>query len=71
MVEVKADVTGAVWKILVKVGDHVSEGDDLAILESMKMEIPVMAPSDGTVKEILAKEGDVRNEGETVIFLEV
>lgn len=71
ILEVKADVTGAVWKILVEVGDHVSEGDDLAILESMKMEIPIMAPSDGTVKEILAKEGEVRYEGETVAILEV
>lgn len=69
--EVKADVTGAVWKILTEVGKKVSEGDELAILESMKMEIPILAPSDGTVKEILATEGDVRNEGETVVILEV
>ncbi len=70
-VEVKADVTGSVWKIMTKVGEQVSEGDELVILESMKMEIPLMAPEAGTVKEILVKENDISNEGETVVILEV
>lgn len=69
--EVKTEVTGAVWKILAKVGDQVSEGDELVILESMKMEIPVLSPEDGTVKEILVEENDVSNEGEAVVILEV
>ena len=69
--ELATEVTGSVWKILVKEGDQVSEGDELVIIESMKMEIPVLAPADGTVKEILAKEGDVLDEGATVVLLEV
>jgi len=71
IVEVKAEVAGAVWKILVKVGDEVKEGDVLIILESMKMEIPVLATEDGTVKEILVKVEDVCNENETVAKIEV
>ena len=50
MAEVKAHITGTVWKIEVKVGDQVKEGDVVAILESMKMEMPVEADDDGTVK---------------------
>ena len=69
--ELATEVTGSVWKILVKEGDQVSEGDELVIIESMKMEIPVLAPADGTVREILAKEGDVLDEGATVVLLEV
>ena len=69
--ELATEVTGSVWKILVKEGDQVSEGDELVIIESMKMEIPVLAPADGTVREILAKEGDVLYEGATVVLLEV
>lgn len=69
--EVTTEVTGAVWKIVVEAGALVSEGDELVIFESMKMEVPVFAPSDGTVKEIRVKEGDVCNEGETVVILDV
>jgi len=63
MIDVKADITGNVWKIVVKVGDKVSEDDPILILESMKMEIPVLAPEGGTVAEILAVEGSTVPEG--------
>lgn len=69
--EVKTEVTGSVWKLLVAVGDQVNEGDEVAIMESMKMEIPVLSPAGGTIKEITAKEGEVRNEGEAVAILEI
>jgi acetyl-CoA carboxylase biotin carboxyl carrier protein len=69
-VEVKSDVTGTVWKIETKVGDKVSEDDDLMILESMKMEIPVAAPEDGTVAEILVAEEESVAEGQVVAILE-
>jgi acetyl-CoA carboxylase biotin carboxyl carrier protein len=69
--EVITEVAGAVWKILANEGDHVNEGDVLVILESMKMEIPVLAPVDGTVKEILVKVDDVCNEDETLATIEV
>jgi len=69
-VEVKAEITGSVWKIVTNVGDSVSEDDELIILESMKMEIPVLATDDGTVKQILVKEEDSVDEGQTVVVLE-
>jgi acetyl-CoA carboxylase biotin carboxyl carrier protein len=68
--EVEAHITGNVWKILVKVGDEVAEGDQLIILESMKMEIPIEAEDDGTIKEIKIEEGQAVTEGEVVIILE-
>lgn len=68
-VEVKSDITGMVWKILVTEGTKVSEDDTLMILESMKMEIPVVAPVDGVVKEIRVREGDQTAEGEIVVLL--
>lgn len=63
IIDVKADITGNVWKILTRVGDVVAEDAPLMILESMKMEIPVPAPEDGTVVEILATEGATVAEG--------
>lgn len=68
--EIESEVTGNLWKIEVKVGDQVEEDDTLMILESMKMEIPVLCPTDGTIKEILVKEEDKIKEGEVVILLE-
>ena len=56
-VDVKVEITGSVWKIVKKVGDKVEEDDEIMILESMKMEIPVLAPEDGTIKSIIVKEG--------------
>jgi acetyl-CoA carboxylase biotin carboxyl carrier protein len=69
MAEVKAHITGTVWKIEVKVGDQVSEGDVVAILESMKMEMPVEADEDGVVKEIKVKEGQPVAEGDIIAIL--
>lgn len=68
--EVRAHITGTVWKIEVEIGEEVEEDDDLIILESMKMEMPVPAPCDGVVKEILIKEGDAVNEDQVLIIME-
>ena len=68
--QVKAHITGTVWKIEVKVGEEVEEDDTLVILESMKMEMPVEAPVDGTVQEILIEEGQAVEEGQPLIILE-
>lgn len=68
--EVRAHITGTVWKIEVAVGDEVEEDDDLIILESMKMEMPVFAPVDGTVKEILVEEGESVEEDQVLLILE-
>ena len=59
-----------VWKITTTVGAEVSEGDTLMILESMKMEIPVIAESDGTVSKIAVNEGDVVQEGDLMAVVE-
>jgi acetyl-CoA carboxylase biotin carboxyl carrier protein len=70
MADIEAQITGNVWKIEVAVGDAVSEGDTVVILESMKMEIPVEAEDDGTVKEIRCAEGQAVSEGDVLVVLE-
>ena len=70
MPDVEAHITGTVWKIEVAVGDDVDEGDTVAILESMKMEMPVEAEDEGTVKQIVVSEGQAVSEGDTLIVLE-
>ena len=69
MPEVEAHITGTVWKIECEVGDHVEEGDTVAILESMKMEMPVEAESSGTVESIQCAEGQSVDEGATLVVL--
>jgi acetyl-CoA carboxylase biotin carboxyl carrier protein len=69
-VEAKSEVNGAVWKIEVQPGLKVEAGATLMLIESMKMEIPVIAEDGGTVASILVKEGDPVTEGQTVAILE-
>ncbi|MDQ5834664.1 MAG: biotin/lipoyl-binding carrier protein, partial [Actinomycetota bacterium] len=64
MPDVEAHITGTVWKIECEVGQRVTEGDTVVILESMKMEMPVEAEDDGKVKEIACKEGQSVSEGD-------
>ena len=66
---VKSEIAGSVWKIEVAVGDRVAADDPLIILESMKMEIPLLAPRDGVVVEILVSEGEQIGEGDIAIVL--
>jgi acetyl-CoA carboxylase biotin carboxyl carrier protein len=66
---VRSEIAGSVWKIEVAVGDRVAEDDPLVILESMKMEIPLLAPRSGVVKEILVAEGDRVAEGDIAVVL--
>ncbi len=68
MAEVRAEMVANVWKVVVAEGDTVSDGDTLVILESMKMEIPVVAEGDGTVSS-LVKEGDVVQEGDVIAVI--
>jgi acetyl-CoA carboxylase biotin carboxyl carrier protein len=69
MAEVCSEVSGNVWKIECAVGQQVAEGDVLAIIESMKMEIPVEATSAGTVAEIRVEQGASVSEGTVVVVL--
>lgn len=70
MAIIQSNMAGNVWKVLVNIGDTVSEGQDVVILESMKMEIPIAAEVSGVVKEIKINEGDFVNEEEDLIVVE-
>ena len=67
--EVRAEMVANVWKVLIAEGDAVVDGDTLVILESMKMEIPVMAESAGTVVTVLVAEGDTIAPGQPLVEL--
>ena len=69
-IEIKAHITGTIWKIPVSAGEAVEEGDTLVIIESMKMEMPIEADDDGKVVEVLAKEGQAVNEGDVLLTFE-
>ncbi len=70
MKEIKASMAGNVWKINVKEGEQVEIGDEVVILESMKMEIPIASEVSGVVKEITVSEGDFVNEDECLMKVE-
>jgi len=69
-VDTLSSVTGAVWKIEKKIGDSVDEGEQIMILESMKMEIPVEAPARGKIISINVNEGDGVEENQVVAVIE-
>jgi len=69
-IEVKAEVTGKVWKILVPVGERVEADDSVMVVESMKMEIPVVSEEGGTVVELRVAEGDAVEDGQVVAIVE-
>ncbi len=69
-IDVEAHITGTVWKIEVEVGDEVSDGDTVVILESMKMEMPVEVEDDGKVAKINCEEGQSVQEGDVLVVLE-
>jgi biotin carboxyl carrier protein len=68
--EIRAEMVANVWKVVAAAGDSVDDGDTLVILESMKMEIPVLAESSGVVAEIAVNEGDVVQEGDLIARVE-
>ena len=68
--EIRAEMVANVWKVVATKGDSVEDGDTLVILESMKMEIPVLAESAGVVAEIAVNEGDVVQEGDLIARVE-
>lgn len=69
--EVKSEVSGSIWKIEVALGQRVSRDDVLVVIESMKMEIPVVADADGVVVAISVAEGEPVTEGASVAVLEI
>ncbi|MFI6298315.1 biotin/lipoyl-binding carrier protein [Nonomuraea sp. NPDC050790] len=70
MAEVHAEMVANVWKVVVQEGDTVEDGDTLVILESMKMEIPVLAEDSGVVAQLKVAEGDVIQEGDLIAVIE-
>ncbi|MGE7902950.1 acetyl-CoA carboxylase biotin carboxyl carrier protein subunit [Peribacillus sp. NPDC094092] len=70
MAELKASMAGSVWKIVANEGQSVTDGQDIIILESMKMEIPISAEEAGTIKELKVNEGDFVNEGDILAVIE-
>ncbi len=67
--EIRAEMVANVWKVVVAEGDTVEDGDTLVILESMKMEIPVIAEGAGTVTSLGVGEGDVVQEGDLIAVI--
>ena len=70
MAEIRAHITGTVWKVEVALGDEVALDDEVVILESMKMEMPVEAEDAGRVTEIRCEEGQSVSEGDVLVVLE-
>ncbi|WP_338450693.1 acetyl-CoA carboxylase biotin carboxyl carrier protein subunit [Niallia oryzisoli] len=70
MTTIAASMAGNVWKVLVSEGEKVEEGQDVVILESMKMEIPISAEQDGVVKKIHIQEGDFVNDADGLVDIE-
>ena len=69
MFEVRAEMVGNVLKIVAEAGDVLSAGDTVIILESMKMEIPVLTEQGGTVQQLAVKEGEVLQDGDLIAVL--
>jgi len=68
--EIRAEMVANVWKVVAAEGAAVQDGDTLVILESMKMEIPVLAESTGTITKLAVAEGDVIQEGDLIAVIE-
>jgi acetyl-CoA carboxylase biotin carboxyl carrier protein len=68
--EIRAEMVANVWKVVVAEGDTVSDGDTLVILESMKMEIPVLSEVEGTIAKLAVSEGDVVQQGDLIAVVE-
>jgi acetyl-CoA carboxylase biotin carboxyl carrier protein len=68
--EVRAEMVANVWKVVAAEGDTVDDGDTLVILESMKMEIPVLAETSGTLARLAVAEGDVVQEGDLIAVID-
>jgi acetyl-CoA carboxylase biotin carboxyl carrier protein len=68
-VPVRSEVAGVVARIAAAVGGRVAEGDEVVILEAMKMELPVLAPASGVIAAILVAEGETVSEGQAIATL--
>lgn len=67
---IRSDITGTVWKIVVQEGTDLQADDTIMVLESMKMEIPVLAPESGRLIKLLIAEGAAVREGQEIALFE-
>ncbi|MGA9101878.1 biotin/lipoyl-binding carrier protein [Aeromicrobium sp.] len=70
MHEAKAEIVANVWKLIASPGDEVGAGDVIAVLETMKMEIPVIAPVSGSVSEVRVTQGQIVQEGDVIAVID-
>jgi biotin carboxyl carrier protein len=70
MTTIRSEIPASVWQVNVAAGDRVEPGDELVVLESMKMEIPVLAPSGGTISAVHVKPDDRVQEGDALAELD-
>jgi acetyl-CoA carboxylase biotin carboxyl carrier protein len=70
MAEIRAEITANVWQVVVDEGQMVAEGDELVILESMKMEIPVVTETPGVVRELHVEPGSTVQEGDLIAVID-
>ena len=70
MTVIKATMAGTVWKVSVQEGQQVSVGEQVVVLESMKMEIPIEAEESGIVKKVFVAEGDFVNVDDALVEVE-
>jgi acetyl-CoA carboxylase biotin carboxyl carrier protein len=68
--EIRAEISATVWKVTVEVGQVVAVGDTVAVLESMKMEIPVETPVGGTVAELAVAVDDHVDDGDVIALID-
>ena len=70
MYEVRAEITASVWKVVVEEGQMIAEGDEVVILESMKMEIPVVAEVPGVIRELHVEPSQTVQEGDLIALID-
>ena len=70
MAEIRAEITANVWQVVAEVGQMVAEGDEICILESMKMEIPVVTEVPGVVRELYVEPEQVIQEGDLIALID-
>jgi acetyl-CoA carboxylase biotin carboxyl carrier protein len=70
MHEIRAEITANVWQVRAEVGTFIAEGDEIVILESMKMEIPVITDVPGTLYDLCVEEGGTVHEGDLIARIE-
>ncbi len=70
MAQIVSTMAGTVFQVLVSIGDEISEGQDVVILESMKMEVPITSEKSGTVQQIHVESGEFVNEGDLLVDVE-